>query len=429
MWPGPSRSRSRPTGGRRPGRRRPAPGCGACSRWRASTSCHRGTGWCCCRWRSGRTGSTCATRSPTPPRSRRVTCRGPGSSAAARCPTGPGPSTATGSAAPRPTAWSGSTSTPSCRRPRRAPRCWSCASCRRRTARPSSGRWSSAPSSSEGAAVSHRVQVSNPDKVLFPDDAITKGDLVAYYRTVAPRMLPLVSGRPVTMQRFPDGIGRGGFLQKQIGRHFPDWFERVTAPNRRTRQATVRDQVTYPVCRHADDLAYLANQGCITPHVWLSRTPDIHQPDQMVFDLDPASDDLGVLRSASRGLHVVVPLVPAADTDTVKVVSMAMAEVLAARHPDDFTTEGRIANRHGRLYLEIGRNGYAQPMAAPYAVRGLPGAPVSVPLDWSELDDFVPGRHTLRTIADRLAAPDPWAGMDAAASRLDRAGARLDELR
>jgi bifunctional non-homologous end joining protein LigD len=298
--------------------------------------------------------------------------------------------------------------------------------------------------------MSDRVRVTHPEKVLFPGDGITKGDLVAYYRTVAPRMLPLVSGRPVTMQRFPDGIGRGGFLQKQIGRHFPDWFERVTAPNRRTRQATVRDQVTYPVCRHVDDLAYLANQGCITPHVWLSRTPDIHHPDQMVFDLDPASDDLGVLRSAaaalhglldelglasflkssgSRGLHVVVPLVPAADTDTVKVVSMAVAEVLAARHPDDFTTEGRIANRHGRLYLDIGRNGYAQTMAAPYAVRGLPGAPVSVPLDWSELDDFVPGRHTLRTIADRLAAPDPWAGMDAAASRLDRAGARLDELR
>jgi bifunctional non-homologous end joining protein LigD len=290
--------------------------------------------------------------------------------------------------------------------------------------------------------VSHRVQVSNPDKVLFPDDAITKGDLVAYYRTVAPRMLPLVSGRPVTMQRFPDGIGRGGFLQKQIGRHFPDWFERVTAPNRRTRQGTVRDEVTYPICRHPDDLAYLANQGCITPHVWLSRTPDIHHPDQMVFDLDPASDDLGVLRlaaaslrgllaelglaaflksSGSRGLHVVVPLVRAADTDTVKVFSIAVTEALAARHPDELTTEGRIANRHSRLYLDIGRNGYAQTMAAPYAVRALPGAPVSVPLDWSELDDWVPGQHTLRNIADRLAAPDPWAGMDAAASRLKEA--------
>jgi bifunctional non-homologous end joining protein LigD len=297
--------------------------------------------------------------------------------------------------------------------------------------------------------LSDRVQVTHPEKVLFPDDGITKGELVAYYRTVAPRMLPLISGRPVTMQRFPDGIGKGGFLQKQVGRHFPDWIERVTAPNRRTRQETVRDQVTYVVCRHPDDLAYLANQGCVTPHVWLSRTPDIHHPDQMVFDLDPASDDLGVLRAAasslrglleelglaaflkssgSRGLHVVVPLHPVADTDTVKVFSIAVAEALAARHPDDFTTEGRIANRHGRLYLDIGRNGYAQTMAAPFAVRARPGAPVSVPLDWSELDGFQPGRHTLRDIADRLAAPDPWAGMDAAASRLDQAGARLARL-
>jgi bifunctional non-homologous end joining protein LigD len=298
--------------------------------------------------------------------------------------------------------------------------------------------------------VSDRVQVSHAEKVLFPDDGITKGELVGYYRAVAPRMLPLISGRPVTMQRFPDGIGRGGFLQKQIGRHFPDWIERVTAPNRRTRQATARDEVTYVVCRHADDLAYLANQGCLTPHVWLSRAPDIHRPDQMVFDLDPASEDLGVLRAAagavrglleelglasflkssgSRGLHVVVPLVPAADTDTVKIFSIAVAEALAARHPDDFTTEGRIANRHGRLYLDIGRNGYAQTMAAPYAVRALPGAPVSMPLDWSELDGWAPGRHVLRTVAERLAAPDPWAGMDAAAGRLDQAGPRLAELR
>jgi bifunctional non-homologous end joining protein LigD len=303
---------------------------------------------------------------------------------------------------------------------------------------------------SEGVAtVSDRVQISHPEKVLFPGDGITKGDLVGYYRAVAPRMLPLVGGRPVTMHRFPDGIGRGGFLQKQVGRHFPDWIERVTAPNRRTRQGTVRDEVTYVVCREPDDLAYLANQGCITPHVWLSRTPDIHHPDQLVFDLDPASEDLAVLRSAaaslrglldelglasflkssgSRGLHVVVPLVPAADTDTVKAFSFAVAEALAARHPDDFTVEGRIANRHGRLYLDIGRNGYAQTMAAPYAVRALPGAPVSVPLEWSELDDFDPRRHTMRTIADRLAAPDPWAGLDQAATRLDQAGARLAEL-
>jgi len=125
---------------------------------------------------------------------------------------------------------------------------------------------------------------------------------------------------------------------------------------------------------------------------------------------------------------VVVPLVPAAETDAVKGFSIAVTEALAARHPGELTTEGRIANRHDRLYLDVGRNGYAQTMAAPYAVRALPGAPVSVPLDWSELDDFVPGRHTVANIADRLAAPDPWAAMEEAASRLDQAGARLAEL-
>jgi bifunctional non-homologous end joining protein LigD len=297
--------------------------------------------------------------------------------------------------------------------------------------------------------VTDRVKLSHPDKVLFPEDGITKAELADYYLTVAPLMLPLVSGRPVTMQRFPNGIGRGGFLQKQIGDYFPDWIERVTAPNRRTRTATTREEVTYMVCRGADDLAYLANQACITPHVWLSRAPAIYQPDQLVFDLDPASDDPRVLRlaaaslhqlldelglpsflksSGSRGLHVVVPLVPVEETDPVKIFSIAVTEVLAARHPEELTTEARIADRHGRLYLDIGRNGYAQTMAAPYAVRALPGAPVSVPLDWSELDEFDPRRHTLRTITDRLAQPDPWAGIDQAASPLDGARSRLAEL-
>jgi bifunctional non-homologous end joining protein LigD len=297
--------------------------------------------------------------------------------------------------------------------------------------------------------LSDRVQITHPEKVLFPDDGITKAELADYYRTVAPVMLPLVSGRPVTMQRFPNGIGRGGFLQKQIGEYFPDWIERVTAPNRRTRSGTTRDQVTYMVCRAPDDLAYLANHACITPHVWLSRTPDIYRPDQMVFDLDPASSDPRALRlaaaalhdlldelglasflksSGSRGLHVVVPLVPSAETDEVKLFSIAVVEALAARHPDELSTEARIADRHGRLYLDIGRNGYAQTMAAPYAVRALPGAPVSVPLDWSELEEFDPRRHTLRGIADRLALPDPWADLDQAARPLDQARTRLAEL-
>jgi bifunctional non-homologous end joining protein LigD len=299
-------------------------------------------------------------------------------------------------------------------------------------------------------SLSGRVKVTHPDKVLFPDDGITKADLVEHYQAVAARMLPLISGRPVAMQRFPDGIGRSGFFQKQIAGNAPDWIERVTAPNRRTRQATIREQVVYMVCRHPDDLVYLANQGCITPHVWLSRAPDIFHPDQMIFDLDPADADVELLRataarlrglleelglpaflksSGSRGLHVVVPLVPRAETDAVKGFSLAVAEVLAARDPEHLTTEARIAQRQGRLFVDIGGNSYAHHVAAPYAVRALHGAPFSVPLAWSELDDFRPRQHTLRNLPDRLTQPDPWADMERSATALKQAAARLPELR
>jgi bifunctional non-homologous end joining protein LigD len=298
--------------------------------------------------------------------------------------------------------------------------------------------------------LSDRVKLSHPDKVLFPDDGITKADLADYYRTVAPVMLPLVSGRPVAMQRFPNGIGRGGFYQKQVADYFPDWIERVTAPNRRTRNATIRDEVTYMVCRAPDDLVYLANHACITPHVWLSRAPDIHHPDLLVFDLDPASADPRVLRlaaaalhelldelglpsflksSGSRGLHVVVPLVPAAETDEVNVFSQAVAEVLAARHPDELTTEGRIADRHGRLFLDTGRNGYAQTAVAPYSVRARPGAPVATPIDWDELGRVEPRTYRVGNLRRRLARkPDPWAGMADRAAAFEPASRRLDEL-
>jgi hypothetical protein len=162
--------------------------------------------------------------------------------------------------------------------------------------------------------VTDRVKLSHPDKVLFPDDGITKADLAAYYLTVAPLMLPLVSGRPVTMQRFPNGIGRGGFLQKQIGDYFPGWIERVTAPNRRTRTATTREEVTCVVCRAADDLAYLANQACITPHVWLSRAPAIWRTAAQFLggQQSPGGGGAGHVQDRCKAVAVWDSTVPAA---------------------------------------------------------------------------------------------------------------------
>ncbi len=287
------------------------------------------------------------------------------------------------------------------------------------------------------------VVVTHPERVLFPDDGVTKGGLVDYYLAVAGVMLPLVDGRPVTLQRFPSGLGRPGFYQKQVSGHTPEWIEQVTVPKQGG------GTVTHMVCRHAEDLAWIANQNCITPHVWLSRVGSLEWPDLLVFDLDPAGADLpGVLRAAaqlrvlleeldlpayvkttgSRGLHVAVPLQPHATTAEVEAFAYDAARVLCQRDPERLTTEWLLEDRGGRLLLDIARNRWAQMIAAPYAVRALPGAPVSVPIAWEELDEpgFHPRHHTLHSVPERLAwMPCPWSGMQARAARVDQARERL----
>ena len=126
--------------------------------------------------------------------------------------------------------------------------------------------------------------ITHPEKVLFPDDGITKGELASYYEAIAPVMLPHVRGRPITMERYPAGIGRKGFMHKDVSKGFPVWLERVAAPKK---DGTVH----YPIVTDARSLLWLANQNCITPHVWTSRVPDLYRPDLCVFDLDPAGDD------------------------------------------------------------------------------------------------------------------------------------------
>jgi bifunctional non-homologous end joining protein LigD len=300
--------------------------------------------------------------------------------------------------------------------------------------------------------VSDRVRITHPDKVLFPEDGITKAELAAYYQAVAALMLPLVRGRPVTMQRFPNGIAKGGFLQKQIGDYFPDWIQRVTAPNRRTRQGTTREQVTYMVCGSPDDLVYLANQACITPHVWLSRADRPDHPDQLIFDLDPAGDEfedarvaalslrslLGELELPSfakttggKGIHLTVPLDRRADFEEVRAFAREVAEVLAGRDPDRLTTEQRKQRRKGRLYLDTMRNAYAQTAVPPYAARARPGATVAAPLDWSEVEDrsLRPSRFTITSILDRLErTDDPWKDLRRRGRSLSQARKRLAAL-
>jgi bifunctional non-homologous end joining protein LigD len=286
--------------------------------------------------------------------------------------------------------------------------------------------------------VSTRVKVTHPQKLLFPADGITKGELCAYYESVAPVMVPLIRDRPVSVQRFPNGIDRPGFLQQDLHGSAPDWLPTATVPKK-------GGTVTHPLANSADALVWLANQNAITPHVWNSRVDRLERPDRMIFDLDPSVEDFGAVRSAarelgdllrelelepftmttgSRGVHVTVPLRRTADHDTVRETAFAIAAELVAHAPDELTTETRKAKRGDRLYVDCLRNGYAATTVAPYAVRARPRAPVATPLRWEELGDAAlrPDGWTIRTLGERLARDgDPWAEIDRAARALGKA--------
>jgi bifunctional non-homologous end joining protein LigD len=291
--------------------------------------------------------------------------------------------------------------------------------------------------------------VTHPEKVLFPDDGITKGELCAYYEAVAPLMVPHVRGRPITMERFPAGIGKKGFIQKDVSKGFPDWLERV-AVERRGEEAG--GAVHYPLAGDARSLVWLANQNSITPHVWVSRVPALQRPDLCVFDLDPAAEDPGALRAAalavralleelglpswlktsgSKGFHVVVPLDGEVEADGAWRFALGAGAVLVKRHPDLLTQEFIKADRGDRIFVDTGRNLPGATFAAVYAVRARPGAPVSAPCTWAEVAAGAvgPRTFTLRTMAARLGeVGDLWEGMAAGARPLADARARLQAL-
>ena len=273
--------------------------------------------------------------------------------------------------------------------------------------------------------------ISHPEKVLFPQDGITKADLAAYYETIAPLMLPHISQRPVTMERFPSGIGQHGFLQKDVAKastRGPDWLERVEVPKR-------GGVVHHPLVNDARSLLWMANQNCITLHVWPSRVPNLYQPDLCVFDLDPSQDDAEVLcaatlavrdllleldlpswvkTSGSKGFHIVVPIEPDLGFDEVAGFASKVAAILVQRHSSTLTLEFSKAGRGDRIYVDIGRNGYSATFAAAYSVRPKPGAPVSAPCRWEEIENrrVGPRTFTLRSMAQRIDdVGDLWSDM------------------
>jgi bifunctional non-homologous end joining protein LigD len=285
------------------------------------------------------------------------------------------------------------------------------------------------------------VELSRTDKVLWPEDGITKGDLIDYYEQVAPKMIPLTRARLMTLERYPDGIQWTRFFSKEIPKYFPDWIERRTVPKS-------GGTVSHIVCNEPATLVYLANQAAITLHTGLSRIDRVDCPDQMIFDLDPAGgfeavrDAAHELRalleelrlvpfvktSGSKGLHIVVPLDRKWRFDAVRSFAHTVASILVDRRPDDLTLEVRKDKRAERLFVDVGRNAFGAHAVAPYTVRARPGAPVAVPLHWDEIDEesFHPRQFSF---AEAIKRDDPWEGWRRRARSLERATALIDKLR
>ena len=263
------------------------------------------------------------------------------------------------------------------------------------------------------------MEVSNPDKLLFPDDGITKRDVVGHYRTVAEAVLRFCGGRPLTLQRFPQGIGAKGFMQKNAADHFPDSIERLPVPKRGG------GHTVYPVVHNVEDVPWLANQNTVTFHMWTSSARRPGHPDWLVIDLDPEADNAAGARAAatvvgriledfdlegfplatgSKGFHVWVPLDGTQTFGAVSSAARALAGLAVVSAPEAMTLEFLKKNRGGRVFVDWLRNGPTATVVVPFSLRPRPGAPVAVPLTWDELQTTVPDRHRIGAVEHRLDA-------------------------
>lgn len=293
----------------------------------------------------------------------------------------------------------------------------------------------------------HDIQLKHLDKVFFPKPGLTKGDLVTYYQTVAPVMVPLIKDHPISMQRFPDGLKGEGFFNKDTPDYFPDWIRRVPFPKREG------GRFDAPVIDSAAVLVFLANQAVITPHLYLSRVDDLEHPDRMIYDLDPPHEDRdysGVRKAAldirgvmeeldlkcwvqttgSHGFHVVIPLDRSMTFDEVREFAQDVSRLLIQRNEGVYTLEDHIGERKGRIFLDTLRNSYGATAVAPYAVRARPEASVATPVDWAEVEAGVnPRDWTIQNLPQRLATrEDPWKELSAHPQHLQSRWEKLRNL-
>ena len=298
------------------------------------------------------------------------------------------------------------------------------------------------------------ADVSNPDRVVFPEIGRTKRDVVAYYERIASRALPHVLGRPLSIRRYPKGLAAPGFFQKNVPDHYPESIERFAVPRSRaaskkhpSKGGKDKDFTVYPVVRQPEHLAYLANQNAIELHVPTSRADDLFHPDRLVIDLDPPPGPFARVRRAayvvrdalaehglatvpiatgSKGYHVVSAIRPSASSETIAATVQKFATLLAAKHEEDLTLVFRVALRGGRVFVDWLRNNPMATVIASYSLRARPRATVAVPLTWTEIERADPDAFGIDDLDRLLDRPDPLAELAAAPSDTDRFVAAVD---
>ena len=286
--------------------------------------------------------------------------------------------------------------------------------------------------------MSNKIEISNPDKILFPESGIKKIDIIEYYKKISPHIMPFLKDRPLTLMRCPNGIAGNCFYQKNAPDFYPEWIERI--PVLKQDGSTVN----YINCKKKEALIYVANQACITLHPWLSKLPDLNKPDKLIFDLDPSGstikdfdlvkqvaliikdvlEDLKlkpfIMTTGSKGIHVVTPIKPQYNFDEIRAFAKKIAELVAESAPEIATTQIRLAQRDGKVFLDYLRNSWSATSVAPYSVRTKENAPVATPIDWQELahKGLAPDKYNISNIFEHLAKGDPWAEFEKSRSKL-----------